>query len=139
MLNIIVLPRLATGSPIYQDRLGTNMGNVERERERKEWHSVGCIACLYTNWSEPYPWVHAAVSALSAGYACENDPSLLNLLLMKTISVTKTRQDKTRLWIHSDKNPLEFEREYGRFSQAHGARRPDRHCKPVVDHANVRC
>lgn len=33
----------------------------------------GCISCLYTNWSEPYPWVHAAVSALSAGPTAPGD------------------------------------------------------------------
>lgn len=35
--------------------------------------SSGCTACLYTNWSEPYPWVHAAVSALSAGPQAPGD------------------------------------------------------------------
>ena len=27
--------------------------------------SDACISCLYSNWLEPYPWVHAAASALS--------------------------------------------------------------------------
>ena len=35
--------------------------------------SSGCIACLYTNWSEPYPWVHAVASVLSAGPTAPGD------------------------------------------------------------------
>lgn len=35
--------------------------------------SSNCMTCLYSNWTEPYPWVHALVAALSAGPVSPGD------------------------------------------------------------------
>merc|ERR1719174_1142765 len=66
--------------------------------------SAGCISCLFTNWSEPYPWTHAVASALTAGpvapgdYVGKANTSLLNML---------TRVDGTLLKPDRPATPLD--------------------------------